>query len=137
MDAICKLVKLHTVFVTANNSSSYVCLIIHDKISLTVKNCTSPLKLHCSGSAQTKSSLEHGHNACSEFFVAAWHLTHKSSFVILRRNRECFICMASRHALTVTSSPFMACSWTKSASKPVYLHLLLNHELSLSALPPF
>ena len=85
--------------VTTNNSSNCVCLIIHDKSSLKVKNCTSPLKLHYFGFAQAKSSSEHDHNACSEFSVAALHLTHKSSFVILRRNRECFICMASRHTL--------------------------------------
>ena len=85
--------------VTANNSNSYVCLIIQDKSSLKVKNCTSPLKLHCSGSAQTKSSSEHDHSACSEFYVSSQHLTHKSSSVILHRNRACLVDMASRHAL--------------------------------------
>ena len=85
--------------ITANNSSSYMCLIIHDKSSLKVKNYMSPLKLHCSESAQTKSSSEHNHNACSEFSVVARHLTHKSSSIILCQNRECFVGMASRHAL--------------------------------------
>ena len=85
--------------VTANSSSNYMCLVIHDKSSLKVKNCTPPLKLHRSGSAQTKSSSGHAHNACSESSVAARHLTHKSSSVILRRNRGCFVGMASWHAL--------------------------------------
>ena len=85
--------------VTANNSSSCVCLIIQDKSSLKVKKCTSPLKLHCFGFAQTKSSLEHDHSAWSEFSVSSRHLTHKSSSVILCRNRACFVGMASRHAL--------------------------------------
>ena len=85
--------------VTTNNSSICVCLVIHDKISLKVKNCTPPLKLHRSGSAQTKSSSRHAHNACSESSVVARHLTHKSSSVILRQNRECFVGMASWHAL--------------------------------------
>ena len=84
---------------TANNSSSYVYLIIQDKSSLKVKNCTSPLKLHCSGSAQSKSSLEHDHSACSEFSVSSRHLTRKSSSVILRQNKACLVGMASRHAL--------------------------------------
>ena len=106
MDGICGLVKPHTIslvpygrIMTTNNSSSCMCLIIHDKSSLKVKNCMSPLKLHCSEFAQTKSSSEHDHNACSEFSVATRHLTHKFPSIILRRNRECFVGKASRHAL--------------------------------------
>ena len=88
---------------TANNSSCWLFLIIHDNSSLKSYNFTSLQKLHSSGSVHTKSSSIHDHNACKEYSVEARHLTHKSSFVILRRNKECFVGMRqARHSNVFT-----------------------------------